>query len=128
MEDEIFQSLVQTRDSNTSFFLKKSQQRRHKNTLQKIQMKMGQVLENFDQIKEAAMKKFGNLYTHERIEGEEINEQVMVENRTTCISEEENNSLVREISEEEISQEIWGLGQDKALQPDRFPIHFLKLF
>lgn len=110
MEDEIFQSLVQARDSNTSFFLKKSQQRRHKNTLQKIQMKTGQVLENFDQIKEAAMKKFGNLYTHERIEGEEINEQVMVENRTTCISEEENNSLVREISEEEISQEIWGLG------------------
>jgi hypothetical protein len=35
---------------------------------------------------------------------------------------------LREINEEEISQAIWSLGQDKALGPNGFSIHFFKVF
>jgi hypothetical protein len=54
--------------------------------------------------------------------------QTMLENIPTCITKEENEALIRDISEEEISQEIWSLGQDKAPRPDGFSIHFFKDF
>jgi hypothetical protein len=52
----------------------------------------------------------------------------MLENIPACITEEENEALLREINEEEIFQAIWSLGQDKAPGLDGFSIHFFKSF
>jgi len=96
--------------------------------VQEIQTRAGLVLDNFDHIKEVTTQHFGYIYTYEIIKGEENSEQGIVENITTCITEEEKNFIIREINEEEIYQYLWGIDQDKDLGHDGFSTHFFTLF
>jgi hypothetical protein len=128
MEIEMSQSMVASNGFKYFILPQTSLAKEAKNTVQEIQMRAGLVLDNFDHTKEAATQHFGYLYTQERIEGEENSEQVIVENITTCITEEENNFIIREINEEEIYQALWGLDQDKDLGHDGFSTHFFTLF
>jgi hypothetical protein len=116
-------------DSNTSFFHKQTQQRikekySHKNTSNKWEA----VLESFNQIKATTSQHFENFKLKDLQEDDDFATQEMLQNIPQSISEEDNVSLVKEITEEEIYQAIWSFEQDKAPGPDGFSIIFFKHF
>lgn len=57
----------------------------------------------------------------------EGDQQALLENIPTTITKEENEAFVGEISDEEIINSIWSLGQDKAPWPNGFCINFFKV-
>jgi hypothetical protein len=52
----------------------------------------------------------------------------MLANIPSIVSEHENNQLVRDITEEEITKPVWDMDPDKSPGPDRFSNRFYRSF
>jgi hypothetical protein len=85
-----------------TYFHKHDTTKASKKIVQKIQTTTGRILEDFAQIKEATIEHYGKLYSQEQEEEDEGDQQALLENIPTSITKEENEALIREISEEEI--------------------------
>jgi hypothetical protein len=115
-------------DQNTSFFNKKTQARRQRNIVLKIQIEYGQMLEYFEEIKEVAHEDFKRLYTEDNEQDQDNNAWRMLEHILQKTILEANKTLLQEVTEEEIVQAIWGLEWEKSPGPDGFSIHFFRSF
>jgi len=98
------------------------------NTVTSILSNSGQQLDTFEQVKEAASQHFESLYLQPNEEGLEEDTQALLDNIPDLICEHENIQLVKEISEEEITNAVWEMDPDKAPGPDDFPIRFYRHF
>eukprot|EP00253_Pinus_taeda_P010538 PITA_10538 len=81
----------------------------------------------FEQIKEAAVNHFQNLLSAGKDGSEEDMEEFLI-NIPQLVSLEDNESLIRPASEEEIINIAWSMEPDKSPGPDGFSIHFSRIF
>ena len=78
------------------------------------------------QIKEAASSHFQELLS---AEGDECDEDIsdFLAHIPILVNTEDNNTLLKPFSEEEISKIVWSMEPDKARGPNGFSIHFYRL-
>lgn len=116
---------LKARDRNNSFFHRHYRARLSKNHIAEIKTAEGQVCKGFNQVKATAEIHFRNLYS-EGTHGNEEEAADFLSNIPLLISPEDNTTLSRCTTEEEIIKVIWSMEADKAPGPDGFTIHFYK--
>jgi ribonuclease HI/exonuclease III len=113
-------------DRNTSYFHRQFKARLSRNHISEITTNEGKLCKGIDQIKDAVVSHFQQLYSKENHDNEEdYNEFLM--NTPTLVTKEDNTALLIPISEEELSKVIWSMDPDKAPGPDGFTIHFYRI-
>jgi len=113
-------------DRNTSYFHRQCRARLSRNHITEITSSSGQVYKGFSQIQEAAVNHFQNLLSAER-NGDEEDEAEFLTTIPNLVSEEDNDSLMSPVTEEEITSIVWSMDPDKAPGPDGFTIHFYRI-
>jgi exonuclease III len=113
-------------DRNTSFFHRQYRARLSRNHISEITTAEGQTCKGFKQIKEAAVRHYKHLYTAD-IQSNEEDIADLLFNIPSLISPEDNDILLKPITEEEIIKIVWSMESDKAPGPDGFSIHFYKI-
>eukprot|EP00253_Pinus_taeda_P009325 PITA_09325 len=113
-------------DRNTSYFHRQCKARLSRNHITEITSTSGQVYKGFSQIQEAAVNHFQNLLSAER-NGNEEDEAEFLTTIPNLVSEEDNDSLMSPVTEEEITSIVWSMEPDKAPGPDGFTIHFYRI-
>jgi hypothetical protein len=116
---------LQAGDQNTSFFHRQTKARQWTNQISEIKNQRGDIIKDFDQIKQQATRHFSKLYTSERNIDEDISNSLLT-HIPIKISEEDNLKLNQQIEEEEILKAINQFHLDKAPGPDGFTLHFYK--
>lgn len=114
-------------DQNTSFFHRQYRARLNMNHISKIRITEDHVNKGFTQVKATADNYFKNLFS----EGTQDSKGKIAEflsNIPHLINPEDNVVLTREVTEEEIIKIIWSMESDKVPGPDRFTIHFCKVY
>eukprot|EP00253_Pinus_taeda_P017260 PITA_17260 len=99
-------------DKNTAYFHKQATARKIRNNVSTITDSEGNHHNNHESIKRAASLHFKSLLTENQ---EEFDYSELLQYLPKCITHEMNDSLNREIEEEEIRKAIW------TLQPDKSP-------
>jgi hypothetical protein len=112
-------------DQNTSFFHRQEKARNWANQISEIKTPEGEILKDFDQIKQQASMHFHNLYTTNGRAEDEIAD-AFLRHIPGKVSEEDNLHLNRQIAEAEILKAIDQFNEDKAPGPDGFTLHFYK--
>jgi len=112
-------------DRNTSFFHRQYKARLSRNHISEIKNEEGQIYNKIDQIKTAAENHFKNLYGLGN-EGSLEDTEDLLFNIPHLINQEDNQTLLKPLSEEEIIKVIWVMESDKAARLDGFTIHFYK--
>eukprot|EP00253_Pinus_taeda_P011936 PITA_11936 len=110
-------------DRNTAYFHRQYRARISRNHITEITTTNGQACRGFEQIKEAAINHFQNLLSVGKDGSEEDMEEFLI-NIPQLVSLEDNESLIRPASEEEIINIVWSMEPNKAPGPDGFSIHF----
>eukprot|EP00253_Pinus_taeda_P001989 PITA_01989 len=110
-------------DKNTAYFHKQARARKIRNNVNAITDSEGNQHNNQDSIKRAASLHYKSLLTENQ---EEVDYSELLQHLLKGITQEVNDSLNREIAEEEIRKAIWTLQPDKSLGPDGFPINFYR--
>eukprot|EP00253_Pinus_taeda_P016434 PITA_16434 len=110
-------------DKNTTYFHKQATARKIRNNVNAITDSKGNQHNNQEDIKRAASLHFKSLLTEDQ---EEIDYSELLQYLPKGITPGMNESLNREIEEEEIRKAIWPLQLDKSLGPDGFPINFYR--
>jgi len=113
-------------DRNTSFFHRQYKARLSRNHITEIKNDEGQICNKFDQIKIAAENYFKDLYGT-RHEGSKEDIEDLLSHIPHLITHEDNQALLKPVSEQEIIKVIWAMESDKAPGPDDFTIHFFKV-
>eukprot|EP00253_Pinus_taeda_P033369 PITA_33369 len=110
-------------DKSTAYFHKQATVRKTRNNVNAITGNEGNQHNNQESIKRVASLHFKSLLTenHEAADYSEL-----LQHLPKGISQEVNDSLNREITEEEIRKAIWTLQPDKSPGPDGFPINFYR--
>ena len=83
------------------------------------------VCKGFDQLKVAVESYFQNLYNEDGDGCEEVTFDFL-SHVPFLVSREDNSTLIKTFSEEEICNVIWSMEPDKAPGPDGFSIHFYR--
>eukprot|EP00253_Pinus_taeda_P003096 PITA_03096 len=110
-------------DKNTAYFHKQAIARKPRNNVSAINDSEGNHYNNQEDIKRAASSHFRSLLTETQ---EEIDYSDLLQYLPKGITQEINESLNRDIEEEEIRKAIWTLQPDKSPGPDGFPINFYR--
>jgi exonuclease III len=113
---------LQAGDKNTSFFHKQAKARQSHNTIKEIQFQ-GQILTNFDDIKQAAHDFFQDLFTEENREAPNP-DNYPLNLIPLLVDEGSNRNLVAPVTAEEIKSALEGMEPDKAPGPDGFSARF----
>ena len=113
-------------DRNTTYFHRQYRARISRNHIAEITTSNGKVCRGFEQIKEATVKHFQNLLSVGKDGSEEDIEEFLT-NIPQLVSSDDNETLIRPVSEEEISNIVWSMEPDKAPGPDGFSIHFYSI-
>jgi len=116
---------LQGGDQNTVFFHKQNTVQRISNTVSSILDAEGNLQTAQEAIRQAATNHYWDLLT-ETIDEEDYDDQIQFLPKS--ISKEMNDTLNKEIDEEEVRKTIWALQPDKARGPDGFPICFYRAF
>ncbi|XP_057986601.1 uncharacterized protein LOC131171150 [Hevea brasiliensis] len=103
-------------DKNTRFFHLSTIQRRHRNSIVRLQQANGEWIDAEHHIKEEIVSYFQNLYSKSPTQGEED----VISFLPKCVTPEMNNSLLALVINEEIKTVAFALGGSKALGPDGF--------
>jgi hypothetical protein len=93
--------------------------------VEEIKTQSGVLINSFEEIKKAATSHFGNLYTKEGEDNQDLSKQ-FVEHIPTLIKEEDNTELNKEVTVEEVKDVINQFDLDKAPGPDGFTLTFLQ--
>eukprot|EP00253_Pinus_taeda_P029799 PITA_29799 len=110
-------------DKNTAYFHKQATARRIRNSVSAINDSEGNNHNNQEDIKKAASSHFRSLLTESQ---EEEDYSDLLPYLPKGITQEINDTLNREIEEEDIRKAIWTLQPDKSPGPDGFPISFYR--
>jgi hypothetical protein len=109
-------------DKNTSYFHKQAEARKQFKKVTEIQVQ-SQTITDFEGIKAAAADAFETLYTE--------TQRSAIDSTTyplslvpTLIQEEVNNSLTKEVTQQEIKEALDQMNPDKAPGPDGFTARF----
>eukprot|EP00253_Pinus_taeda_P030506 PITA_30506 len=113
-------------DRNTTYFHRQYRPRISRNHIAEITTTNGQACRGFEQIKEAAVNHFQNLLNGGKDGSEEDMEEFLI-NIPQLVSLEDNESLIRPASEEEIINIAWSMEPDKSPGLDGFSIHFSRI-
>jgi hypothetical protein len=95
--------------------------------VKEVVLDYGTKILDFEALKEATMKHFHSLFTHQS-KANPKNEVDLIEHIPTMITNEENSELTRPIEEDEIKNVIWSLEPNKAPGLDGFSISFYRYF
>ena len=95
-------------DNNTGYFHKQSKGRLSFNTIKELYDSNGNKIEGNEAIKRHIVQHFRNLYT-DRDEMDPISQAELLSVIPSKISDDENEELMKPISEHEISDAIWTL-------------------
>lgn len=114
-------------DRNTSFFHRQYKARLSRNHITEIKNEEGQIYNKFDQIKIVAENHFKNLYGPGN-EGNIEDTKDLLSYIPHLITHEDNQALLKPLSEEEIIKVIWEIESDKVPGPDGLTIHFYKVY
>eukprot|EP00253_Pinus_taeda_P002537 PITA_02537 len=106
-----------------TYFHKQATARKTRNSVSAINDSEGNHYNNQEDIKRATSSHFRSLLTEAQ---EEIDYSDLLKYLPKGITQEINESLNRDIEEEEIRKEIWTLQPDKSPGPDGFPINFYR--
>jgi hypothetical protein len=112
-------------DQNTSFFHRKSKARLWSNQISEIKTPEGEIIKEFDQIKQQTSSHFLKLYTSDR-RPEEAPTDSLLSHIPSKILDEDNLKLNRQIEEEKILKAINQFNEDKALGPMDSPYISIK--
>jgi hypothetical protein len=112
-------------DQNTSFFHRQSKVRLWSNQISEIKTLEGEIIKDFDQIKQQTTNHFHKLYTSNGRSEEDLVDSLL-SHIPRKITDEDNLNLNRQIEEAEILKAINQFNEDKALGPDGFTLHFYK--
>eukprot|EP00253_Pinus_taeda_P024611 PITA_24611 len=110
-------------DKNTAYFHKQATARKIRNSVSAINDNERNHYNNQEDIKRAASLHFRSLLTEVQ---EEVDYSELLQYLPKGITQGINESLNREIEEEEIRKAIWTLQPDKSPGPDGFPINFYR--
>eukprot|EP00253_Pinus_taeda_P003328 PITA_03328 len=112
-------------DKNTAYFHKQATVRKIRNNVTSITDCNGSHHNDQEAIKRAASLHFKKLLSENH---EESDYSDLLQHIPKGISQEMNDSLNQEITEDEIKKTIWTLQPDKSPGPDGFPINFYRDF
>ena len=112
-------------DQNTSFFHKLAKARIWANQISEIKSPEGEIIKDFDQIKQQTTNHFHELYTTNGRSEDEIVDN-LIRNIPGKLTKDNNLHFNRKIEEAEILKSINQFNEDKALRPDGFTLHFYK--
>eukprot|EP00253_Pinus_taeda_P019808 PITA_19808 len=110
-------------DKNTAYFHKQATVRKVRNNVNAITDSQGSQHNDQESIKRVAFLHFKSLLMENQ---EETDYAALLQHLPKGISQEANDSLNREITEEEIRKAIWTLQPDNSPGPDGFPINFYR--
>lgn len=116
---------LQGGDKNTAFFHNQATARKLRNNVCSILDKEGNQQNTQEAIRNAATEFYRDLLTETK--GEEDYDDLL-QHLPKGLTRDMNDSLNKEIEEEEIRSAIWTLNPDKAPGPDGFPICFYRAF
>jgi len=116
---------LQGGDKNIAYFHKQATARKLRNNVSSILDNEGNLHSTQETIRKAASEHYRDLLTETK--GEEDYTDLL-QHLPKGITKEMNDSLNKEIEEEEIRRAIWNLHPDKAPGPDGFPICFYRAF
>jgi len=116
---------LQGGDKNTSYFHKHATSQKLRNNVSSILDNEGNLHNTQETIRKVTSDHYRDLLTETK--GEEDYTDLL-QHLPKGITKEINDSLNKEIEEEEIRRVIWNLHPDKALGPDGFPICFYRVF
>ncbi|KAL8116353.1 hypothetical protein AgCh_022742 [Apium graveolens] len=102
-------------DKNTRFFHAAASDRRRSNKIQKLKNGEGEWIEWGDGLEEHITAHFNHLFTATQSSWQEVVE--CIENRVTL---EQNEELLKQITEEEVRRALFQMNPDKAPGPDGF--------
>ncbi|XP_071683392.1 uncharacterized protein [Lolium perenne] len=109
-------------DRNTKFFHRKATWRSKKNKIEKLQQDNGSVIVDKEQMKEMTNQFFKDLYTADP----GVQPEAILEDMVPQISEEINEKLCADFSNEEIGTALFQIGPLKAPGRDGFPARFFQ--
>ena len=101
-------------DQNTSFFHRQAKVINWENQISEIKTPEGEILKDFNQIKQQASRHFQNLYTTSGRDEEQIVDSFL-RHIPSKITEEDNTHLDKPIEEAEILKVLNQFHEDKAL-------------
>jgi hypothetical protein len=116
---------LESGDKNSAFFHKQIRARLSRNHIAEITSPDGTVHKGIAQLKEVATSHFQQLYKEEGVDTEEEFSDFLT-HVPRMVNEEDNSSLLKPFTEDEISNVIWMMEPDKAPGPDGFSIHFYR--
>jgi hypothetical protein len=112
-------------DRNISFFHQQFKTRLSRNHIFKITSSDGLINKGFEQLKAVAETHFKGLYKEEGSSSEEVISDFL-SHIPSLVRRNNNSTLMKPFSEEEINNVIWSMEPDKAPGPDGFTIHFYR--
>ncbi|XP_031256491.1 uncharacterized protein LOC116114486 [Pistacia vera] len=110
---------LRERDANTSYFFKSIAGWRNRNKIVSLEIGEDSVTSDQDRIKEEFVSFYSNLFK-EKCAG--VSYEGMEELITPVILEEEANSMICEVSKEEIQEIMFGMSKDKAPGLDGYDV------
>jgi hypothetical protein len=112
-------------DRNTTFFHRQFKTRLSRNHISEIASSDGLIHKGFDQLKVAAETHFKRLYKEEGSGSDEVITDFL-SHIPSLVNRNDNSTLMKPFSEEEIYNVIWSMEPDKAPGPDGFTIQFYR--
>ena len=112
-------------DRNTSYFHRQCRIRLSKNHISEITTLDGTLLKGQDQIKLVAESHYQLLFKDNK-EGNKDATADFLSHIPSLVNKEDNSSLSKQFTEEEICNIIWAMEPDKAPRLDSFSIHFYR--
>lgn len=113
-------------DRNNAYFLRSAQLRRMINTISEITTPNGEVLTKQEEIKTEAVRFYEDFYNQEPAELDIMPIQDLQQLLNFRCSEENNNMLIKEVTEEEIKKVIFSMPCNKSPRPDGYTSEFFK--
>ncbi|XP_031264168.1 uncharacterized protein LOC116122468 [Pistacia vera] len=110
-------------DANTSYFFKSIAGWRNRNKIVSLEIGEDSVTSDQDRIKEEFVSFYSNLFEDVCAS---VSYEGMEELITPVILEEKVNSMISEVSKEEIQETMFGMSKDKASGPDGYGAFFFK--
>ncbi|XP_031253529.1 uncharacterized protein LOC116111492 [Pistacia vera] len=110
-------------DANTSYFFKSIARWWNRNKIASLEIGEDSVTSDQDRIKEEFVSFYSNLF---EVMCLGVSYEGMEELISPVILEEEANSMISEVSKEEIQETMFGMSKDKAPGPDGYGAFFFK--